>query len=182
MWRWRGVRLDADETHNHGIQVTAYVPSEWSGVTTFLCIPVRDRSWRRSVPPVPRPASRVPGAGAPRVAVAGAAMAPALLRGAPDPTRPREPDPPAPDAAPLRSATPQPPRAEPTPVTRHTTNADTFHIVHASPQWPAVHSLTRHHTPHVLMVTYAPWYLTISIAEQSVVDRTCCLNVAYSSP
>ena len=104
----------------------------------------------------------------------GAAMAPALLRGAPDPTRPREPDPPAPDAAPLRSATPQPPRAEPTGHTSHPTHDKRGYIPHR----PRVARRTQsHQTPHLLMVTYAPWYLTISLAVQSIVDRTCCLTL-----
>ena len=123
------------------------------------------------VPPAVRAlrAARPLGRGPP-----GAAMAPALLRGAPDPTRPREPDPPAPDAAPLRSATPQPPRAEPTGHTSHPTHDKRGYIPHR----PRVARRTQsHQTPHLLMVTYAPWYLTISLAVQSIVDRTCCLTL-----
>jgi len=86
------------ETHNHGIQVTTYVPSEWSGVDpTFLivilsapCAGVRQKLQ----------------CAAPRI-----------------PHGPREPDPPAPDAAPYARLHPnhRGPSRPVTPVTLHTT-------------------------------------------------------------
>ena len=168
VWRWRGgagcgFGLDATshETHlYHGIQNSKVIvlTSRQSG--RALQRSCASRSIGR------RPACRARLPCAPRARLGrgpGAAMAPALLRGAPDPTRPREPAPPAPDAAPLRSATPQPPRAEPTGHTSHPTHDKRGYIPHR----PRVARRTQsHQTPHLLMVTYAPWYLTISLAVQ----------------
>ena len=135
------VRLDATshETHlYHGIQnskVTTYVPLEWSGVTTFLCIPVDRSSSRLPCAPAVRGLAGGPGPPWPRRCCA----APRIPHGPESPTPQRPMQRPSARLHPNHRG----PSRPVTPVTRHTTNADTFHIVHAS---PAVHSLTRHHT------------------------------------
>ena len=131
------------ETHNHGIQVTT--SRQCGRALRRSCVhPGRSVFGPRRVPgldaaPPPAPRARL---GRGRHGPGVAARRPRIPHGpeSPTPQRPMQ----RPSArlhpnhrGPSRPVTPV--RVRP----RHMTNADTFHIVHAS---PAVHSLTRHHT------------------------------------